>query len=86
MSVFTCACWCVRCVCIYVGQGFLTLLGRVLLGVLVPDDLFWNCKIEEPQRASEKLSEKKQKYTPQMSKDCLRRHTFFLFVAGSIPF
>lgn len=32
--------------------GVLTLLGWVLLGVLVPNDLFWNCKIEESSRST----------------------------------
>lgn len=27
--------------------GVLTLLGWVLLGILVPNDLFWNCKAED---------------------------------------
>lgn len=37
--------------------GVLTLLGGVLLGVLVPNDLFWNCKREEGSESVAGLNE-----------------------------
>lgn len=37
--------------------GILTLLGRVLLGVLVPNYLFWDCKTEESSESVAGLNE-----------------------------